>query len=666
MLDKFFSDSFTLYTGLFAAIFGMAFPLLLQCIQRIDEKYNSSVVTQVFERDWIYRAFQWLLFPYILLVCAAPLILGNLSDSKTTTTLFQGFMLLYIFVVAILMVLLYVRITTYYNIDKLLKSIRIKNPNSDILFCFDLAKFTLDKGYQEAYIKAMTLVAECYVKERMVVEKDKPVEYSENLYRVLLEMGRNLRIQDSKMDHRFSDIMSIILDSTDNHFLSDRTYGLIWYMLNNASASENTEWIHDYWTWAVQYHQFKSNNVNGGSQNPEMRKFLLYHVMLGAVLSFHRRYECIAHMMSYSQNLPLKFPLVPDTFTKIVSMARKLDSLLSKPMTMESKFQIIGLKKGVNTDNAIFAEAMKYLALLFIRMWSYQDYNINYCKPLDVPTPSPDSIDENETNIRLMLLIRQHIDELYASHAFENLHLTVIPEIDDVYQKIDLFISACEKRNEEINKTKGFDQEKLKHIYDDAVVSNSNTFYTIPIKNDIADREKTATIDVIVTASMDVERRFLQIGKGTECGGIGDCLASQLNLNICKKFIDVVLGQFEVKEYEMSSSLLLSKLEEIMQESDIIVLDFASGINFDEEHPVYYLGRVWVNGAIFVCDRNCIPTLDIVNKDVLDINETMIDENNYLYASINEDVNTYNVKLSQKISIQVVQCHPKANLIFVK
>ena len=56
-LFDFYAGSYGFYTGLFAAIFGMSFPLILQCIQRIDEKYDSSVISQVFDNEPSYKLF---------------------------------------------------------------------------------------------------------------------------------------------------------------------------------------------------------------------------------------------------------------------------------------------------------------------------------------------------------------------------------------------------------------------------------------------------------------------------------------------------------------------------------------------------------------------------------------------------------------------------------
>lgn len=663
-LFDFYTGSYGLFTALFAAIFGMSFPLILQCIQRIDEKYDSSVISQVFEQELAYKLFQWLLFPYVVLVCASPLLLGKIGTNVGLAYIFQCFMLLYVLLIAVVMVILFKRITVYYSIGRLVKSINLRIPERDVLLCFDLAKFASKKGYQDVYIDVMRKVAACFIIERDRIEKNRPVNYSGNLNRVLLEIGRLLKDKDSELDYNFSDLMSIILDSSDEHYISDETYSHIWFMLNNAVSTGNNQWIKDYWTWAVQYYEFKSNSVTQGKHNPEMQKFLLYNVMLGAVLTFNERYECLAHIMKYS-NATNRYPLIPGNFRDIVDIAKRIDSMLDKPMEIESRFQIAGLNMGVNTDGAIFAEVIKYLALLFIRMWSYQDYNIDYCNPLSIPSASEVSIDENEANVRLIGLVRNRIVSLYNSNVIENLNLTIIPELQDVTQLIDEFINICNAKNVEFDKRPGYDKDKLRHIYEEAIISNSSSNLSLPSKSMVGMRDNTVTIEINVKASHKVERRFLQVGKAVECGGIGNCLSVELNLKIRQAFIEKVLGEFAVKKETIDRSSLRTRLKDLLQDSSKVIMDLTGCIDVTDDVMIFHLGRIWTKEAIFVCDTSCVPTLDITDRISEPVPVEIVDGFNYLYGSISEEVDCYEVSIMQAISIEVPRDKPQGWLIFI-
>ena len=48
------------------AIFALGFPLLIQTISRIDDKYDSTKLIETFRKDWISRWFLWTLVSAVL------------------------------------------------------------------------------------------------------------------------------------------------------------------------------------------------------------------------------------------------------------------------------------------------------------------------------------------------------------------------------------------------------------------------------------------------------------------------------------------------------------------------------------------------------------------------------------------------------------------------
>ena len=162
----FYNNSYTVITGLFTVIFGMAFPLILQCIQRIDEKYNSSVISQEFDKEVSFKLFKWLLYPYLFVVCLSPLILGYVNAKTNLSYIIHCFMIIYILVIAVLMILLFNKIMVYYNLNYLIESLQIKNPSKKVLVSFDLARYASRNGNQDAYIRATIKIAECIMLEQ--------------------------------------------------------------------------------------------------------------------------------------------------------------------------------------------------------------------------------------------------------------------------------------------------------------------------------------------------------------------------------------------------------------------------------------------------------------------------------------------------------------------
>lgn len=648
-MSDFYSNSFGLFTGLFAALFGMSYPLVLQCIQRIDEKYESLVISSRFEKEWPYHCFLNLLWPYLILVCASPFVMGLFVNHERLSYCFQSFMIVYVLVIGVVMVLLFKKITIYYNINKLVNTYTVTNPNRDVLFCFDLARYASKKGYQETYINAMVKVAECFIIENKKTDINKPVEYSENLKGVLLEIGRSLENNtESNSGYKSTDIISVLFNSIDEHIISDGTYKLVWFMLNNAAEAGNNIWIKDYWTWASQYYQFLTNKVQEGVFNPEMKKFYRFNVMLGAVLVFNKRYGCLNHIMNVCPNVSDKYPLIPGTFSKILEIAKELDNLMSKPMSIQAAYTIKGLYNGVNTDKAIFAEACKYLAILYIRLWSYRDYNYNYCNPIDPPV-HPTSIDENEKAIRIIGVIRKHITNTYEKQIIDELDLKSIPKIEELLDTIDGFIESCNYQNKLIFEQSGHDKIKLKHIYDEAVIVNSASFIEFPVGDEMVSEEGTNGVVLDIIEEIDVEREYLHFGTKKECGGIGNGLSMKLNLTLKQQFYDVLVANFIVEQKVISHRDLQQFIDGLPL--DNVLIDFTSGIDYETTLKRYNIGRILIDNVIFVCGESDVPTCEIVDGTFPD--SELLDEYNYLYGSIEEYATNYKVYLKQRMVVKL-------------
>ena len=76
----FFDYNFSSLISIFAALMGMAYPLILQAIQRIDEMYNSSKLAAYFQKQWFSLLFSHLLLLSIPASIIAPFLLYYYRD----------------------------------------------------------------------------------------------------------------------------------------------------------------------------------------------------------------------------------------------------------------------------------------------------------------------------------------------------------------------------------------------------------------------------------------------------------------------------------------------------------------------------------------------------------------------------------------------------------
>lgn len=642
----FYNNSYTFITGLFTVIFGMAFPLILQCIQRIDEKYNSSVISQEFENEVSFKLIKWLLYPYLFVVCLSPLFLGYVNAKANLSYIIHCFMLIYILAIAVLIILLFSKIMVYYNLNYLVESLQIKNPSKKVLVSFDLARYASRKGYQDAYIKAMVKIAECIMLEQRNTKKGSEVIYSENVRRVLAEIGKTIGdFNSEEYGYKFDELIDVIYDKSNNTYLSDSTYKLLWFMLNNAAMKGDNGWIKNYWTWTTQYYSYISMAV----QNKQTEEFYKFNVMLGALLVFNKRYECLYHIMTFTQSQPANFPLIPDTLGKILLCAGLFESMLDKPLEVYGKYTIQGLDHGINNDTDIISEAYRYLALLIIRIWSYQDYNYTYSNPLTVPQADYDNADINEKRIFILKRLKKYAIEWLDSDVFKYIRFNNIPKIDDVKKILDDCANECKKMNQEIDGREGYDEQKLKRITDEATRVNYENYITIPSQTDLPPKESLC-IDKFIQACNSVERRFLQKGRSVECGGIGNFLAEDLYLKYKQEYIEIVRQSFNISTENINRNNLQEYLDRLSLTQEHVIIKLTSGLKISTDALEYDLGRLYCDEFIIICEKKYLPSLDFIEIQEQG-NFQIIDEYNYLYFCIEEHPDIFMLYLGQTMRV---------------
>lgn len=663
---NFFSNTYSAVVTIFAALLGISFPLILQSIQRIDEKYDSAVLSNRFEDENIYHIFKWLLYVYAVIVCVVPFILSFLSNVEKEYWV-NSFLLLYLLCIIMTLVILFDRISKYYNIEKLLSYLSSKKKESDILIFWDIMRLASKAENEYLYKTAIIEVLGYFVKEQKD-SKDKEIVYSASLYQVLYEMGSAVGIsQQQSFIYKRNDIISILYDTIiTNANISQQTFNHIWFMLNNASFVSNTNWLKTYWTYANQYMRFRKMKCDNEDEQEYLKKFYIFNVMFGAMLTYHRNYSTLNYIMTFSQSLPLSFPLIPGTFSKIIDCVENISNMNNQwitPMVLESKYSIKGLDEDVNASNEIAKNAYKYLSLLFIRLWSYKDYNINYSEPLEIPYIG-NSINKNEQLIKLSKTIREYIDTWYSSGELNNLGLWNLPSKSDVLALLDNYISSLEDMNIELDKQNGYDEERLDYICNDFLKFNAQNYIEIPTQEELPCKENSRSTTVDVIGDIDVERRFLQKGRSEILGGVGDILASRLDNKLKHIYLQYLICSFTIEERKVQLDNLISELDSLQLTKDdcIIEIDYSSDLRTAAK--VFRIMNHF-HESVFVCKIADLPSLDIIDSSSIST-EKKIDPYNNIYLGVEELSDKYILSVKQSIRINQVNGKPKAFLFTIE
>lgn len=664
---NFFSNTYSAVVTIFAAILGISFPLILQSIQRIDEKYDSAVLSSRFEDENIYHIFKWLLYVYAVIVCVVPFILSFLSNVEKEYWV-NSFLLLFLLCIVLTLVILFDRISKYYNIEKLLNYMSSMKTESDILIFWDITRYASKAENESLYQAAIREVFRYFEKEQDDSKDKKEIVYSASLYQVLYEMGCAVGIsQQQSFIYNRNNIISILYDTViTNAKISPQTFRQIWLMLNNASFVSNINWLKTYWTYANQYMRFKSMNYDNQDEQEYLKEFYIFNVMFGAMLTYHRNYSTLNYIMTFSQSLPLSFPLIPGTFSKIMDCVENISNMNNQwitPMVLENKYSIKGLDEGVNASNEIAKLAYKYLSLLFIRLWSYKDYNINYSEPLEIPYIG-NSVNKNEQLIKLSKTIKEYIDTWYSSGGLNNLGLWNLPSKSDVLALLDNYITSLENKNNELDKQSGYDEERLGYICNDFLKFNAQNYIEIPTQEELPSKENSMPTTVKVIGTIDVERRYLQKGRSEILGGIGDILASRLDNNLKHIYLQHLRHSFTIEERKVQLDNLNPELDCLQLTKDDCIIEIAYSSDLRTAAKVFRI----MNGfqkSVFVCKMADLPSLDIIDSSPIST-EKKIDPYNYIYLGVEELSDKYILSVKQSIRIIQVNGKPKAFLFTIE
>ena len=154
------------YSGLisiFSAIIGLCYPLLLQAIDRIDEKYHVIRFVELFKEEVVYGRFNLLLLLSITFAVIDPFALY-----LTSGILWMQMMVLVVHTLLVLILLLHVvalyRLILIYDDPHLFYKHLIKKNGYFVLELIDLAKFAAKSEDASLYNACIQRVYEILLK----------------------------------------------------------------------------------------------------------------------------------------------------------------------------------------------------------------------------------------------------------------------------------------------------------------------------------------------------------------------------------------------------------------------------------------------------------------------------------------------------------------------
>ena len=413
-------DKVSIAVSFIVAIFGIAYPVIFQVISRLDEKYNSELILELFNNGKEGKAFKWILGLSVFSIILYMLNLHPLRDFGILNPLINNSALLLLLTSTLLLIITFFflveKVLVYYTPSKLFTYLSKKhkkssdNSNTYLLAVTDV----LLKSVQESNEKLIISAYSFFDEEYQNVEIDKKT--GKDLYRDV-DFKIFYRLLEALMNQQNLHLSYLkswavnkrwIINATDYHLVSDQSKQWFWEYLLLAVKSNDDDLVLTFWENSASYFtsylkrvekEFEGDNFEITNQadivkrDNEREEYLDMFYALGGLLLYKERYSCINRIFRYTTSIPPEYVLLP------ISMGDVLKRFITFRDPLERKFTFINHTyrfpetEGLNSGSLIKIWITRYIALLLIRQYSIQPYFINM-NPLELPKPPKEQLDK--------------------------------------------------------------------------------------------------------------------------------------------------------------------------------------------------------------------------------------------------------------------------------
>lgn len=376
-----------------SALLGLSVPLMLQAIERVDDKYKSSRIAERLKHEPVIRfcggalVLSILTCTYAIFVkIPSPWDCWVMNHSADLIALVSCLLLIAFFVFSCLKVL------KYYNQEQLqediIKSIEKAGDNvsrreSAILDLVDLSKTTLESSDRKPAFRVYDVLCQ-EVNRSVELAGVGGMQIPQYLTYGITSINENLCLMERRpySINNGNQLLKMLISSPTK--ISEDTYRLLWKNLLLQLYYNADDWVYEYWSAAVQTCDFGLQRIfvgyYGGSQEgqysqemvdlrlTQRQRFLEFHVVLCAYILHLKRYDLLNKLFWYTRVYPPQYPLIPSSLTEIISVFKQVDESERFDISVENYYPFLGMKGIV--EGEIQGLVKSYLSLLYLRIFS--------------------------------------------------------------------------------------------------------------------------------------------------------------------------------------------------------------------------------------------------------------------------------------------------------
>ena len=629
-------------------LLGTAYPIILNNISNIGEKYHSKYIIALFKQERFYNqsSFQWIL--YLSLFLLIPLIFKFeplfgwdncfINNSANILVSLVTALLLFIFF-------------------KWIKKISIYNSNIDSLLDYIIKRYESSNGKTKEYaFMSINDIAIYAVNTKDIDLQTKLLDFYFN-YVIKYRKEYNSTNKELNYDEEFSGLIRRIIDEcVENNYkdllplrysaingvllipydtqrikISEDTYNNLWY--NITLIRNNPDYISKFWAHSNQYFWTglkeialnfdRSNEKEFIEREQERKRFLEFHYAVGGLLLYSKNYEALKYIFSYSQQTPPKYELLPynmrDIFEQI-EYFRNENKQIPRFIIGFNRYRFPNLDS-VGTNKQVVFWICCYLCVLFIRQYKllktlYYSNTTNQPYLNDLPLMELYNWKESITYFKFclnkVLEDKEALEQLELWNTYELKYSEIDKFIIELEQSIDEHISDKKERAE-------LSQEKIVTFYERSkeILEESMEQY-LPIENSEIFENDSNALTCTFLGQRILSNKSCFVDGEIPCIDYDTSLANFISSYSIPRDISNSFLIAKTNRYLLNNNNLLEGMDRIIQDKeDIVIIVFSGGYETTQEignskykENIIYLPGIDFRNTIFILEKSNLPKIE--------------------------------------------------------
>ncbi|MEJ6981583.1 tripartite tricarboxylate transporter TctB family protein [Pedobacter sp. P351] len=667
-----------------AALLGVAYPILLEVVSRLDEKYSSLIVIDLFKKESEWKYFRFFLATSLIgvvLYIALNLPFLPFVVPSIAMYIFVSLLIISTILLVIYFLLFVKKIMTYYSTNQVVQYFNRQPEKEEHIYFQAISDILHLSIKKQDTVVAKTASEFIYKKFREVRANSKgvPVLYPDVYYQMVYKTVQELIFSRDErfiyLEHRSLGGVWL-LGEHDECKIHENTYSWMWHGLVMAVRHERDDMVMQYWGVVHQYfiYELKAvhrdlitvgediivQNQNEVSKREEERaRFLEYNHALGGLLLYKNRLNSLKRIFRYTTSTPPSYDLLPLSMNQVFNIYFKFRDPYDYNFPFITTRYNFPESEGIQGEGVVKYWICKYSALLFLRQYIIVPYMV-YIEPLVMP-----QIPTQQSEKRLWIDNIDHfqflVNELLGEkETLEGVGLGFMNDqwfADKNKVAPNEFIKAL-KQNlvqafEDVEQNQPISNKKRQAFFDGTknIISETLQPYQQTLKQDL-DGETNSWF--VPSITMVAEKSALSDNQDVHHTNFDTFLASRQSERIRKSISETFFMKAN-HSYLLKTNDLYAAIDSLSLDSEkYIIINFGIDLNYhihyasikglSQSHynsiPLISFtdyNRALMNATFYILEKESLPAIickrlenDQINKYSLE----EIDENNHIYVSV--------------------------------